>query len=105
GPTKNEAAASICRWTASGRGDGASGTWMCRDRECAQGCAPERCTIPPVGRRPRPEPHTSGALAHAPERCTISPVGRRLPPKPTTPTLLSPAITGLAVGLVRGRDA
>src|SRR5690606_30849881 len=87
-PTKNEAAASICRWTASGRGDGASGTWMCRGRECAQGCAPERCTIPPVGRWPRPEPTTP----------TLPPP----PPPPSPPSrvlLLGSCAAALPMGL------
>src|SRR5690606_14075422 len=32
---------------------GASGTWMCHGRECAQGCAPERGPAEPEGGGPR----------------------------------------------------
>src|SRR5690606_1450171 len=45
------------RRTSSGRGDGASGTGTCHGPECAHGCAPEGCTIPPAGRRPHPKPN------------------------------------------------
>src|SRR5690606_36952481 len=70
-PSQTKVVPSTYRWTSPGRGDGASGTGTCHGPECAHGCAPEGCTIPTAGRRPRPEPHTSGALAHAPEGCTI----------------------------------
>src|SRR5690606_9612510 len=36
-------------------GGGASGTWMCRGRECGQGCLPERCATPARGAAAHPE--------------------------------------------------
>src|SRR5690606_18138227 len=68
---QTEALTSTSRGRSDAGGDGASGTWMCRGRECGQGRLPERGAIPARGAAAPPE----AALFDAREQ--ISPLRSR----------------------------